>query len=659
MPLRELLLGATILASCADARATDADPPAPPENFVPVAVSLAPKDTALLPGATMQYRALLLDANGRGTAATAVTWISRDPTIMVVDSTGVARAVGPGQTVIVATRGTFTDSAGTQVIAPEQPSDVTVQITTTQRTPISRFIYGMNLTGDTDAPYTNNFPWYGARPPAGVTLDRFGGNRFSAYNWENNYSHAGVDYQHNNDEFLSSSRTPGAAVFSRVTAARRRGAATIVTVPMIGYVAADGLGPVDTTDLTRASRLALRFRQSVPNKPSALSASPNVNDATVYQDEFVFSLMRAFPGAATESAAPILFSLDNEPDSWHGTHKAILGDSLDDPNRPRLQTYEGFLATTLSYATAIKRVAPGAVVMGPAFATYAGVLTLGRYPKPDPQHGSRSFVEFYIERIGQAEQAAGKRLVDVLDIHWYPATGTARGEITNDYAQQDGAMVNARLQAPRSLWDPTFNENSWVSEVTNGPVALLPRLRDMIQRYNPGMKIAISEYYFGRSGDISGGLAQADILGIFGREGVFAAAMWPQAGVWAPPYAGSGDRAYAYAFGAFRSFLDYDGRGARFGDIGVATTVTDAVQTSAYGSVDAEGRVIAVVINKASTARRAAVALVHPTVLRTAKAYVMRDGVPVPTLDKSYVLANNRVVIDVPPYSVTTLQITP
>ncbi len=652
-PLCRFGLLATSLAACSDARATDS------AEAAPVSVRLSPRDTSIEQGSTLRYRVQLRDADGRETLNTLLRWVSRDPSTVVIDSTGVARGITPGRTHVVVTRGGLVDSAVAMVLAPETQADVTIQVSTAQRTPISRFIYGMNLTGDVNAPYAGGFPWYGARPPAGVTMDRFGGNRFSAYNWENNFSHAGVDYLHQNDEFLSSSRTPAAAVTARVTAARQRGAATIVSVPMIGYVAADGAGPVDTVDATRTTRLETRFKISAPNKPTALSTSPNASDATVYQDEFVFALTRAFPGATGEQTAPMMFSLDNEPDAWHGTHKAILGDSADNPSRPRLQTYEGFLATSIAYATAIKRVAPDAIVFGPAFATYAGVLTLGRYPRPDPQHGTRSFVEFYVERVAQAERTAGRRLVDVLDLHWYPAIGTNRGEITNDYAEQDTPMINARLQAPRSLWDPTFDEQSWVSGVTNGPIKLIPRLRALIQQYNPGMKIAFTEYYYGRGGDISGGIAQADILGIFGREGVFAASFWPQAGVWAQPYVGNGARAYAYVFGAFRNFVDYDERGSRFGDTALATTVSDPVNTSAYSSIDAAGRVVMVLINKTTAVQRAALVLSHPSALTTGKAYVMRDGVATPQLEQTVPFAGNRATIALPPRSVTTLQIAP
>ena len=44
------------------------------------------------------------------------------------------------------------------------------------------------------------------------TMVRIGGNRWTAYNWENNASNAGSDYCFQNDDFLSSSTTPGDAV---------------------------------------------------------------------------------------------------------------------------------------------------------------------------------------------------------------------------------------------------------------------------------------------------------------------------------------------------------------------------------------------------------------------------------------------------------------
>src|SRR5881394_2387935 len=96
---------------------------------------------------------------------------------------------------------------------------------------ISRFIYGINQSFD--GAYSND------------TFTRLGGNRWTAYNWENNASNAGSDYLYQNDGYLSSSNVPGAAISPTLTDATAHNAGTLVTVPMAGYVSADKNGGGD------------------------------------------------------------------------------------------------------------------------------------------------------------------------------------------------------------------------------------------------------------------------------------------------------------------------------------------------------------------------------------------------------------------------------
>ena len=49
---------------------------------------------------------------------------------------------------------------------------------------------------------------------------------------------------------------------------------------------------------------------------------------------------------------------------------------------------------------------------------------------------------------------------------------------------------------------------------------LIPWLKAKIAAHYPGTKLSFSEYTFGGGHDISGGVAEADALGIFGREGL-------------------------------------------------------------------------------------------------------------------------------------------
>ncbi len=537
---------------------------------------------------------------------------------------------------------------------PIPASDLTFTVDMDATFNISRFIYGGNFIDEPDN-------YSGATPPPEMTFNRMGGNRLSAYNWENNYSNAGNDYRYQNDQYLSESTTPGQAVATHAAPSFARNQGFMATIPMLGYVAADASGiPLDTTDANRAARLALRFRVSRAFKGSALSISPNTSDGFVYQDEFVNWFEARFPGHAGHATTPIFYSLDNEPDLWHGTHKQIQSDIGDKANAPRLQTYAGLIDTSIVYARAVKSVAPNALVFGPAVATYAGVAVAGRYPTPDPQFGTQNFFDVYLDRMRAAESTYGRRLLDVLDLHWYPATGTNNGEITNDYAPQDSAMIYKRVQAPRSLWDPTYDEQSWVSGVTSGPVGLLPRLRAQIAAHYPGTKIAITEYFYGRGGDISGGIAQADVLGVFGREGVFAAAIWPIAGIYAQPYGGDGKKAYAYVFGAFRMFRNYDGAGGHFGDIGLRAATSDAVASSVYASRDDAGNVVIVAINKSSGAKSTRTTIAGTASLRGARLYTLTGAATDPVRQPDLTtISGNVLTYTMPPMSVSTIVITP
>ena len=533
---------------------------------------------------------------------------------------------------------------------------LTFRIDTERRHAISRYIYGVNAATDPGA-------WGGATPPSAIPFNRMGGNRLSAYNWETNFSNAGSDYHYHNDRYLSASTVVGEAVRSRAAATFANGAAFLATVPMLPFVAGDACDcDVGTRDADRVVRMATHFARNAPTRAAADTGTASATH-TVYQDDFVRWATRTFPGATGDSTRRLMFSLDNEPDTWHSTHKEVQSDLGDDPAAPRLQTYDAFIDTTIAFARAIKRVAPDALVFGPAVATYTGALTLGRYPTPDPVYGSwraHPFLDVYLDRMHAAESREGRRLLDVLDLHWYPAAGTRVGEITNDFAPQDSAQIEARLQAPRSLWDPTYDEQSWVSGVTAGPIRLLPRLRTQIADHYPGTRLAVSEYFYGRAGDISGGIAQADVLGVFGREGVYAAALWPQANPWAAPYAGSGARAFAYAFGAFRMYLDYDGAGGRFGDVGLDATTSDVAASSVYASLDARGRVVIVAINKRRTAQPARIAVTGPVTLRTAHVYTLTDPVPIPAHAPDLaVAAGNAFTYTMPALSVSTLVLTP
>src|SRR6185436_17896024 len=93
-------------------------------------------------------------------------------------------------------------------------------------------------------------------------------------------------------------------------------------------------------------------------------------------------------------------------------------------------------------------------------------------------------------------------------------------------------------------------------------------------------------YNFGGVEHINGSVTQAEVLGIFGREGLDLATMWD------PPTA---TQPAAYAF---RMYRNYDGQGHMFGDTGVQATSSDQSKLSVYAATRTDGALTVMVINK-------------------------------------------------------------
>ncbi len=485
--------------------------------------------------------------------------------------------------------------------------------------PISRFVYGVNqsLTG----PYANN------------TFERLGGNRWTAYNWENNASNAGSDYLYQNDSYLGGGNMPGGAVGPTLADASSHNAGALITVPINGYVSADKNGGGDVRN-SGSNYLQTRFRQEPPRKNAPFSLTPDTNDGYVYQDEFVNWVKSNYAYGETDPNRPIMYSLDNEPDLWSSTHAEI---------HPSAATYAEMVQKTIDYAGAIKSVAPGSKVFGPVNYGWEGLVNL----QDAPDANGRDFQSFYLQQLKQAETTYGKRLVDALDVHWYPEAQGGGVRITG--SETTDAVVAARLQAPRSLWDPTYTETSWITQwSTGGPINLLPRLQSNIDANYPGTKLAITEYNYGGGSHISGGIAEADVLGIFGRDGVYAANEWALA---------SNE---SFIGAAFQMYRNFDGANGTFGATSVSASTSDVAASSVYASVDPSNPNVMtlVVINKSSAPLTSVMALAGVSPNATAKIYQLTSASASPVAAGQTTVANpSSFSYTMPAYSVSTIRI--
>ena len=451
-----------------------------------------------------------------------------------------------------------------------------------------------------------------------------------------------------NDDFLGGGNTPNGAVGPGIVAARNAGAGIVVTMPTIGYVSADknGGGDVNLTP----NYLSTRFQVSRPRKgsPFVTTASALIADAFVNQDEYINFLNVTYPDAFASTTSPIMIDLDNEVDLWAFTHARLRGDATSPVTSQAGAkiTYAEVVQLSVDYASAAKDVNPAVQILGPVNYGWGGYTDL----QGAPDAGGRDFLNFYLQSMasrgdyGRAPTArrSGRALV----------SGSAgRGSSHHRRQQYRAAVIAARKQAPRSLWDPGYIETSWITQCcSGGAIRLLPRLKDKITANYPNTKLAITEYNYGGGNHISGGIAQADVLGIFGREGLYAATLWRLIN----------DNSFIY--GGFESFRNYDGANGSFGDTSIRATNSDIVNASAYASVNAgnAARMVVVAINKSDSAQTAGIAVTHTVQFHTAQVYTLTSANSVPQRQADInITLTNAFQYSMPANSVTTLVLLP
>jgi hypothetical protein len=206
----------------------------------------------------------------------------------------------------------------------------------------------------------------------------------------------------------------------------------------------------------------------------------------------------------------------------------------------------------------------------------------------------------------------------------------------------DAATAARRIRSTRSLWDPTYLDESWI----NDRMRVLPLLKDWIAENYPGLGISIGEWNFGAGNHMSGGLATAEALGRFGTNGVTSAFIW----------GGPDDK--TPAFWAFRAYRNFDGDGGRFQDWSLPVT-GDGTLTSLFASRDEKGtKIVAVLLNLAPQSR-----LISHVALQGCGAVSSARGFTYPGGEAGFSSmavkpSNDGVNVVVVPYSISVVDLT-
>jgi hypothetical protein len=198
-------------------------------------------------------------------------------------------------------------------------------------------------------------------------------------------------------------------------------------------------------------------------------------------------------------------------------------------------------------------------------------------------------------RLPAGHPAAGDLPVDWLDIHFYPQGNGVAGLEGSQSVEDSAATVAARLRSLKELYHPTWNSESWISDGAIKVVQLIPRMRAWRDTYCPEMKLALAEYKWGKDDTLSGALAQAEALAVFGREGLDMALRWV-----AP-------ESNSLAEDAFRLYRNYDGAGGQVTGDSVRAVSSDLDGVASYAVRSTTGQLFVLLFNKDTVAREVTV----------------------------------------------------
>ena len=453
-----------------------------------------------------------------------------------------------------------------------------------------------------------------------VTLNRWGGNSTTRYNWELDVHNVGADWYFENilnegeGEFGTDGYLTSEEVFVRDTLAA--GATTLIAMPTIGWTPKDRVvahpftcgfpaaqypnqDDFDEWDANCGNGLVGGAEFEV-DSDNAFNTSKAVGPS--YIQDRIENLLNQFEASYGDRTR--FYSLDNEMMLWDSTHRDV---------HPYPVDFEEVWEKTESYAAAIKTADPEAYVMG--YGTWGAWDTYEANVEGEADICGMPLMAWYLQQLAEYEATHGVRLIDCVDLHFYP--------------QQDGADNAQVLNSSRSLWDPDYDEESWLKWIfDDGKVRLLPRVREWINTYYPGTEICISEYHFFPANPLDL-LVQAEVFGIMGREGVRLASWWTT-----PSEGGS--------YWAFRIFRNYDGSGGTFGEtvLSAASTIDGLSVFAAKRSSD--NAITIVLVNKNNQSQNVTITVLSATATaytpwtKTVSGSAIETGSPISVESESF-----------------------
>ena len=212
------------------------------------------------------------------------------------------------------------------------------------------------------------------------------------------------------------------------------------------------------------------------------------------------------------------WDMDNEPEIWSGTHDDVM---------PKQPSAEEFMQRYFAVAKKARTLFPGIKLMGPV---PCNEWQWYFYNNKIVKVGNKNYpwLEFFIKRIAEEQEASGVRLLDIIDLHFYPDVSDAAGltqvhrvffDKSYDYPGANG------VKGITGGWDNTI-KNEYIFE----------RCREWLDEYmgkDHGVTLSLSEMDINNNDPNLLIVWYASVMGTFANEGVEIFTPWSwKTGMW-------------------------------------------------------------------------------------------------------------------------------
>lgn len=328
----------------------------------------------------------------------------------------------------------------------------------------------------------------------------------------------------------------------------------------------------------------------------------------------------------------VYWNMDNEAEIWSGTHDDVV---------PKPISAEEFMQKYFAVAKKAREKYPEIKLVGPVTAN-----EWQWYNWPIPiNHEGRNYpwLEYFIKRVAEEQKATGIKLLDVLDIHFYPST-----KVDDEIVQLHRVFFDRNYVYPGANGVKNVN-GSW--DNSQNKEYIFARINDWMDKYlgaNHGITLGMTE--IGIEGDNANATAiwYASTMGEFMKHGVELFAPWHwKPGMWE----------------TLHLFSKYNKTSSVFGESSNETLV------SAYPSINAsQDSMTVVLVNRSGSVIQNVTLNFDNFILdkQTAKALSLKSLPSTETFfsstrnalsESSINIGNNKIAATLPPMSITSIQL--